>query len=62
MILNIPVPKSDEIIREAIKKGSVDYRKIKEKIQKLEEEINTLVYELYGLTKKEIDIIEESLK
>ena len=62
MILNIPVPKSDEIIKEIIKKGSVNYPKVKEKIQRLEQEINDLVYELYGLNKKEIAIVEESLK
>jgi len=62
MILNIPVPKSDEIIREIIKKGDVDYKKTKEKIQRLEQEINDIVYELYGLTKKEIAIIERNLK
>jgi len=62
MILNIPVPKSDEIIKEIIKKCSVDYTKNKGKIQKLEEEIDTLIYELYGLNKKEIAIVEESLK
>jgi len=60
VILNIPVPKSDEIIKEIIKKGSVDYTKNKGKIQKLEEEINGLVYELYGLNKKEIAIIERN--
>ena len=62
MILNIPVPKSDDIIKEIIEKGSVDYTKNKGKIQKLEEEINTLVYELYGLKKKEIAIAKENLK
>jgi len=44
MILNISVPKSDEILKEIIKKGGVNQSQIKEKIKKLEDEINELVY------------------
>lgn len=61
MILNIPVPKSDEIIKEIIRKGNIDYKKTKDKIQNWEQEINNLVYELYDLSKKEIAIVKKSL-
>ncbi|PIN72131.1 hypothetical protein COV22_04025, partial [Candidatus Woesearchaeota archaeon CG10_big_fil_rev_8_21_14_0_10_47_5] len=57
MILNISVPKSDEVLREIIKKGGADQSQIKEKIKKLESEINELVYQIYGVTKAEADII-----
>lgn len=36
IILNLPVPKSEEILKEIIKRGSVDNLEIKEKINKLE--------------------------
>jgi hypothetical protein len=62
IILDISVPKSDELLREIIKKGGTEQTKIKEKIKKLEEEINELVYQIYGITKEEKKIIEESLK
>ncbi len=61
MILNLPVPKSDEVVKDIIKKGGVDNAQIKEKINKLEEEINERVYELYGITKGEETIVKESL-
>jgi len=35
--------------------------RIEAEIKKTDNEIDTLVYELYGLTQKEIAIIEESL-
>ena len=35
--------------------------KLKKKILKKNNEINQMVYELYGLTPKEIKIVEESL-
>ena len=59
LIYKIEVPKSDEILKEIIEKGSFDRAKIKEKVKKLEQEINELVYEIYGLTKEEIKIIEK---
>ncbi len=61
MILNISVPKSDEVLKEIVKKGGADQSQIKEKIKKLEDEINELVYQLYGITKEERKIIEGSL-
>lgn len=48
------------------KKGYYDLieekTKIKQEIDKLESDLNNLIYELYGLKKEEITIIEESLK
>ncbi|MEM5799373.1 MAG: N-6 DNA methylase [Candidatus Aenigmatarchaeota archaeon] len=62
LILNIPIPKSDEVLKEIIKKGAVNQEQIKDKIKKLEDEINELVYQIYGITKEERKIIEESIK
>ena len=61
-IINIAVPKSDAVLKEIVSKGSVDRFQIEEQTKKLEREIDDMVYELYGLNKKEIDIIEENLK
>lgn len=61
IILNISVPKSDEILKEIIKKGGADQSQIKEKIKKLEDAINELVYEMYDITKEERKIVEENL-
>lgn len=57
MILNLPVPKSNELFKEIAKKSNMNYSKIKEKIVELEQEINTLVYDLYDLTKEEKKVI-----
>jgi hypothetical protein len=35
---------------------------LKDEIEKTDIEINKMVYKLYGLSKEEIEIIEESLK
>lgn len=58
IILNISVPKSDEVLKDIIKKGGADQSQNKEKIKKLEEEINELVYQIYGITKEERKIVE----
>jgi type I restriction-modification system DNA methylase subunit len=60
-ILNISVPKSDEVLKSIIEKGKVDQSQIKERIKKLEYEINELVYQIYGITKEERKIVEENL-
>ena len=62
IILNLPVPKSEEVIKEIVNKGSIDRLQIEEKIKKLEDEINDLVYILYGITLEERKIIEENLR
>ncbi|RLI86632.1 MAG: hypothetical protein DRO76_03560 [Candidatus Altiarchaeales archaeon] len=62
LIYKIEVPKSDAVLKEIIQKGSVDKAEVNEKIKKLEEEINELVYEIYGITKEEKNIIMRSLK
>jgi type I restriction-modification system DNA methylase subunit len=61
MILNISVPKSDVALKEIIKKGRVDQSQIKEKTKEWEDEINELVYQIYGITKEERRIVEENL-
>jgi len=60
-ILNVPVPKSDEALKEVIRKGGAGQSQTKGKIKKLEEEINVLVYRIYGITNEEKGIIEEGL-
>ena len=62
LVINIPVPKSPGILNEIINKGDIEHIKIDDHIEKLEQEINELIYELYGLNREEIGIIEESLK
>ena len=62
IILNISVPKSDEILKEIIKKGGAGKSQITEKVKKLDDEINELVYKLYSITKGEKETIESSLK
>lgn len=61
-IINLAVPKSDKILKEILSKGSVDLFNIQEKINGLEQEINELVYEIYGLENEEIKVIELNLK
>ena len=60
-ILNIPVPKDDERLKEIIKKGGADQAQNKDKIKKLENEINELIYQMYSITPQEQKIIEKSL-
>jgi hypothetical protein len=43
-------------------KKTSESAKIEEEIKKTDAEIDELVYKLYGLTKEEIAIVEESLK
>jgi type I restriction-modification system DNA methylase subunit len=62
VILNIPVPKSDDVLKEVVRKGGADQLQIREKVKKLEREIDEIVYNIYGITAGEKRIIEESLK
>ena len=62
LIINIPVPKSSELIDELIKRGKVEKSEVKKKTKILEKEIDQLVYQLYDLNEKEIHIVEKSLK
>ena len=62
IIINLPIPKSEEILKNIIHQGKIDKTKIKEKVKKLEEEINELVYKIYGINEKEKKIIESSLE
>lgn len=61
-LINMPVPKSPETLNEIIDKGDMDRAKIEKQVEKLEQEIDELVYEIYGMNKEEIKIIRESLK
>lgn len=61
IILNISIPKSNEVLKEIIKKGETGKLQIKEKIKNLEDEINELVYQIYGIAKGERKIIEQSI-
>jgi len=61
MIINLSVPKSDEVLKEVIKKADIDHSLIKDTIKVLEKEIDELVYEIYDI-KNERKIIEDGLK
>ena len=43
-------------------KNTLEKQKIQEEIKKTDNEIDELVYQLYGITEKEKKIIEESLR
>ena len=61
-IYNLPAPESENIRKIITQEQKKNKNQIEQKIQDLEREINDSVYQLYGLTKKEITLIEESLK
>jgi hypothetical protein len=61
-IYNIPVPKDRKIINEIIKKTGPEKENIEEEVKKLENEIDELVYEIYGISKTERKTIEDALK
>ncbi|MEA2032512.1 MAG: TaqI-like C-terminal specificity domain-containing protein [Euryarchaeota archaeon] len=59
----ILIPKSDAIVEEILKKLEEDKAKIKfPSVAELEEEINELVYKLYGLNEKDVKVIEDFLR
>ena len=54
--MQILVPKSDAIVEEVLKKMEEDKAKTESpSVAELEEEINELVYKLYGLNEKDKD-------
>ena len=55
LIYNIEVPKSVDVLNEVVRK---DKTKTEEEIRKFEEEINGLVFEIYGVTGEEKEIVE----
>ncbi len=61
IILNISIPKSDDVSKEITEKGGADQTQIKEKIKILENEVNELVYQIYGITQSERKTIEANL-
>ena len=59
----ILIPKSDAIVEEILKKLEEDKARIKSpSVAELEEEINELVYELYGLNEEDVKVIEDFLR
>ncbi|MGB2841510.1 MAG: TaqI-like C-terminal specificity domain-containing protein [Halobacteriota archaeon] len=59
----ILIPKNDAIVEEILKKLEEDEAKTKSPtVAELEEEINELVYELYGLNEKDVKVIEDFLR
>ncbi len=57
-IINIPIPKSTEIMDDIIKKGILDQKEISTNVINFEKELDRLVYDIYGLTNKDISVIE----
>jgi hypothetical protein len=55
LIYNIEVPKSDDVLNEIVR---WDKTKIEEEIMRLEDEIDGLVYEIYGVTDNERKIVK----
>jgi len=49
-------------LQEIRDKETLEKQKIQEEIKKTDNEIDELVYQLYGITEEEKKIIEESLK
>lgn len=59
----ILIPKSNKVVKDILKEYREDQKKLSEKsIKELEEEINQLVYKLYGLNKEDQRVIEEFLQ
>jgi hypothetical protein len=59
----ILIPKSDAIVEEILKKLEEDKAMIKSPtLAELEEEINVLVYKLYGLNEEDVKVIEDFLR
>jgi len=49
-------------LQEIEDKNTLEKQKLEEEIKKTDNEIDELVYELYGITEEERKIIEQSLK
>jgi type I restriction-modification system DNA methylase subunit len=61
--MQLLIPKSDTIVEEILKKLEEDKAKTKSpSVAELEEEINELVYKLYGLNEKDVKVIEDFLR
>ena len=61
-IYNIAIPKSNIIRKKIIDKAGINEKQLNQRVMQLENEINGIIYELYGVNKKEIAIIGENLK
>ncbi len=62
--IEVLVPKSNSDVKQILEKYEEDKEKLEEmpSIEELEEDINEIVYELYGLEEKDIEVIEEFLE
>ena len=61
--LQLLIPKSDAIVEEILKKLEEDKARLKSpSVAELEEEINELVYKLYGLNEKDVKVIDNFLR
>lgn len=61
--IKILIPKDEENVKEILKKYKQDKKKLEEmSIAKLEEEINELVHDLYGLNEEDKKVIEDFLQ
>jgi len=61
--MQILIPKSDAIVEEVLKKMEEDKAKTESpSVAELEEEINELVYKLYGLNENDVKVIDDFLR
>jgi hypothetical protein len=62
--IEILVPKSNSDVKETLKEYNEDKKKLNEmpSLEKLEQEINEIVYDLYGLDGDDIDVLEDFLE
>jgi len=62
--IEVLVPKSNSDVKKILQEYEKDKEKLEEMptIEELEEEINEIVYELYGLDKEDIEVIEKFLQ
>ena len=58
----IPQRKQQDLLEDEFNNSLAIIKPLQEKIKELDETINNIVYELYELTPKDIEIIEDSLK
>lgn len=61
-IIKLQIPKDDAVVKEILKEFNEDKNQLeKEPIEKYENEINEMVYSLYGLNEEDKKVIEEFL-
>lgn len=62
--IKVLVPKSNKVVKEILKEYEKDKKKLEEmpSVEELEDEINQIVYDLYGLSEEDVEVIEEFLE